>query len=43
MRRREFIAALGGAAHGRCGAGAAAGAAGDRVPRRHIARQIRFL
>ena len=38
MRRRAFIAALGGAAAG--GAGAAARDAGDRVPQHHIARWV---
>jgi len=35
--RREFITLLGGAAAAVCGAGAAAGDAGDWVPRKRIA------
>ena len=41
MMRREFITLLGGAARVAAGgAGAAAGDAGDRVSRQHIARQM---
>jgi len=32
VRRRDFIAVLGGGCMAACGAGAAAGDAGDRVP-----------